>query len=34
LRDPAQMNQIRSNIARIARPRAAFTVVDRALELI
>ncbi len=31
LRDPARMKQLRQGVARIARPRAAFDILDRAL---
>ncbi len=32
--DPARLSQLRSNAQRIGRPRAAFDVVERALELV
>ena len=31
---PARMEQVRGNVARIARPRAAFDVVERSLQLL
>lgn len=34
LRDPARLEQLRANVRRIARPRAAFEVVERSLELL
>lgn len=34
LNDPARLEQIRKNVRRIARPRAAFEVVERSLELL
>jgi processive 1,2-diacylglycerol beta-glucosyltransferase len=34
LADPKQMAQLRSNVRRVARPRAAFEVVQKSLELI
>jgi processive 1,2-diacylglycerol beta-glucosyltransferase len=34
LRDPARLEQLRLNVRRIAKPRAAFDVVERSLELI
>jgi processive 1,2-diacylglycerol beta-glucosyltransferase len=33
LRDTARLNQMRANVRRIARPRAAFDVVEKSLEL-
>lgn len=34
LRDPKRLQQLRANVRRVARPRAAFEVVERSLELI
>ncbi len=34
LRDPKRLAQLRENVRRVARPRAAFTVVERSLELL
>ena len=34
LRDPKRLEQIRANVKRVARPRAAFDVVAKSLELI
>ena len=34
LADPKQLRQLRDNVRRIARPRAAFDVVEKSLELI
>jgi len=34
LADPARLAQLKANVARIARPRAAFDVVERCLQLI
>jgi processive 1,2-diacylglycerol beta-glucosyltransferase len=34
LRDPARLKQLRAGVARLARPRAAFDVVRRALEFV
>ena len=32
LRDPERLKQLRSNVARIARPRAAFDIINRAFD--
>jgi processive 1,2-diacylglycerol beta-glucosyltransferase len=34
LKDPNRLEQLRANVRRVARPRAAFEVVERSLELI
>ena len=34
LKDPARLEQLRANVQRIARPRAAFDVVEKSLELV
>jgi processive 1,2-diacylglycerol beta-glucosyltransferase len=34
LRDPAELDRLRANVRRIARPRAAFDVVAKSLEMI
>ena len=34
LRDPKRLAQLRANVSRVARPRAAFDVVERSLELL
>jgi processive 1,2-diacylglycerol beta-glucosyltransferase len=34
LKDQARMEQLRANVRRIARPRAAFDVVEKSLELL
>jgi processive 1,2-diacylglycerol beta-glucosyltransferase len=34
LNDPKRLDQLRANVRRVARPRAAFDVVERSLELI
>ena len=34
LEDPARLERIRANVARIARPRAAYDVAERALALV
>jgi processive 1,2-diacylglycerol beta-glucosyltransferase len=34
LGDPARFNQLKTNVSRIARPRAAFDVVERCLQMI
>jgi processive 1,2-diacylglycerol beta-glucosyltransferase len=34
LRDTARLHQMRENVRRIARPRAAFDVVEKSLELL
>jgi processive 1,2-diacylglycerol beta-glucosyltransferase len=34
LRDPKRLAQLRANVSRVARPRAAFEVVERSLELL
>jgi processive 1,2-diacylglycerol beta-glucosyltransferase len=34
LEDPARLAQLRANVARLARPRAAFTIVEQALKLL
>jgi processive 1,2-diacylglycerol beta-glucosyltransferase len=34
LSDPERLKQLQANVQRLARPRAAFDVVERALALI
>src|SRR5262249_12300774 len=34
LEDPARLEKLRDNVRRIARPRAAFDVVEKSLELL
>ncbi len=34
LQEPKRLEQLRANVRRIARPRAAFTVVEKSLELV
>ena len=34
LKDPARLEQLRANVHRIARPRAAFDVVEKSLEML
>src|SRR5262249_11495653 len=34
LRDPERLRQLRANVRRVARPRAAFDVVEKSMELI
>ena len=34
LGDPVRLNQLKINVSRIARPRAAFDVVEKSLQMI